>query len=79
MSALKKYANVIEVKGIKLKGLKGLSYNRYQYDLIKESMKQFHSLKVLTDVKCIVSKDADDLTDEKEFYTKSCSCCQRSK
>lgn len=40
VSALKKYTNVIEIKGIKLKGLKGLSYIRYQYELLKEYMKK---------------------------------------
>ena len=71
VSALKNYANMIEVKGIKLKGLKGLSYIRYQYNLIKEYMKKFHSLKLLTDITFLVSKNADDLSDVQEFYTRS--------
>jgi hypothetical protein len=71
VSALKKYTNVISISGIKLKGLKGLSYIRYQYELIKDYMKKFHSLKLLTDVTFRVSKNAEELTDEQEFYTRS--------
>jgi len=71
VSALKQYANVIEVKGIKLKGLRGLSYIRYQYDLLKEYIRQFHSLKLLTSITFRVSKDGENLTDEQEFYTRS--------
>jgi len=34
-------------------------------------MKKFHSLKLLTDITFRVSKNAEELTDEQEFYTRS--------
>ena len=71
VSALKIYTHVISICGIKFKALKGLSFIGYQYELIKEYMKQFHALKLLTDIRFRVSKDAEELTDEQEFYTRS--------
>ena len=46
-SALKSYTNAMIIKGIKLKGLNGLSYIKYQHLKIKKYLKKLNGLKSL--------------------------------
>ena len=70
-SALKSYTNSIIIKGIKLKGLNGLSYIKYQHLNIKEYLKKLNGLKLLVDVKCTTLKDPDDDSTVDTFHTRS--------
>lgn len=70
-SALKKYTNSIKIRGIKLKGLNGLSYVRYQHSRIAEYLKKLNGLKILVDVEFETIKDLEDDSLTDSFYVRS--------
>ena len=70
-SALKKYTNSVKIRKIKLKGLNGLSYIKYQHLLVKEYLKQLNGLKILVDVEFETLRDPDDYSTLESFYVRS--------
>ena len=69
-SALGNYTNAIKISGIKLKGLNGLSYIKYQHLTVKPYLQRLNGLKVLIDVEFETIKDDDEATID-SFYTRS--------
>ena len=69
-SALGNYTNAIKISGVKLKGLNGLSYIKYQHLTVKPYLQRLNGLKILIDVEFETIKDDDESTID-SFYTRS--------
>ena len=55
-SAFKSYTNAYSISNIKLKGLKGLSYLKYQYDKLNRFLSIHPNMKILTVVDLILDE-----------------------
>ena len=60
VSAFNQYTNVYAVSNIKLKGLKGLSYLKYQYDKLQEYLSRNTGMKILVVASINFLTDEDD-------------------
>ena len=70
-SALKKYTSSIQIRNIKLKGLSGLSYIKYQHLQIKDYLQKLSGLKILVDVEFETVKDPQDDSSFDSFHIRS--------
>ena len=59
-SAFKSYTNSYSISNIKLKGLKGLSYLKYQYDKLNRFLSNHPNMKILIVVDLILDEDEDE-------------------